>query len=141
MCLVIGYGNTLRGDDGVGQKIATIVAEWNLPGVRSHSVHQLTPELALDIAQSQLVIFVDAAVQSKLEVKQLFLDENQSQSLGHSSNPYTLLSLAKILYNHVPLAYWILVPGVNFAFSEEFSEVTYQAMLQALEEIKLLLKI
>jgi len=60
MRLLIGYGNTLRSDDGAGQKIANIVSEWNLPQWRSLSVHQLTPELALDIAQADLVIFVDA---------------------------------------------------------------------------------
>jgi hydrogenase maturation protease len=26
--LVIGYGNTLRGDDGVGYQIAETVADW-----------------------------------------------------------------------------------------------------------------
>ena len=31
--LVIGYGNTLRGDDGVGPKVAEAVAALALPGV------------------------------------------------------------------------------------------------------------
>jgi Ni,Fe-hydrogenase maturation factor len=30
---VIGYGNTLRSDDGVGQIIAKQIARWNLPNV------------------------------------------------------------------------------------------------------------
>jgi hypothetical protein len=60
--LVIGYGNTLRGDDGVGYQVAETVAEWQLPQVRSIAVHQLLPELAADIAEVDLVIFVDAVV-------------------------------------------------------------------------------
>ncbi len=41
--LVIGYGNTLRSDDGAGKRVAELVAEWQLLNVRSLLVHQLTP--------------------------------------------------------------------------------------------------
>ncbi len=60
--LVIGYGNTLRGDDGVGPLVAEQVEAWNLPAVRSRVTHQLTPELAAEIAEVDLVFFVDAYV-------------------------------------------------------------------------------
>ena len=60
--LVIGYGNTLRGDDGIGPAVAEAVAALGLPGVRVIVAHQLTPELAADLADAQLVVFVDAAV-------------------------------------------------------------------------------
>ena len=33
--LVIGYGNTLRGDDGVGPRVAEAIEKLNLPGVRT----------------------------------------------------------------------------------------------------------
>ena len=48
MDLVIGYGNTLRGDDGVGVLVADALEGWN-QAVRTLSVQQLTPELAADI--------------------------------------------------------------------------------------------
>jgi len=45
--LVIGYGNTLRGDDGLGQRAAEALAQRALPdGVEVLSCHQLTIELA-----------------------------------------------------------------------------------------------
>ena len=72
--LVIGYGNTLRSDDGAGQRVAELVAEWKLPNVRSLPVHQLTPELAEPISQAELVIFVDvypATSEQGLQVHQL----------------------------------------------------------------------
>jgi hydrogenase maturation protease len=62
--LVIGYGNTLRGDDGVGSLVAEQVATWSLPDVRSHSIHQLTPELAAEIAQAEQIFFIDASIYS-----------------------------------------------------------------------------
>ena len=58
--LVIGYGNSLRSDDGIGVRVAEIVADWYLPEVRSLCLPQLTPELAADLAKVDLVIFVDA---------------------------------------------------------------------------------
>jgi hydrogenase maturation protease len=60
--LIIGYGNSLRSDDAAGIKVAETIATWQLPHVRSLAVHQLTPELAAELAAVELVIFVDACV-------------------------------------------------------------------------------
>ena len=58
--LVIGYGNELRGDDGIGPRVAEAVAARNHPGVRVRIVCQLVPELAAELAEARTVIFVDA---------------------------------------------------------------------------------
>src|SRR5215472_4005839 len=60
--LIIGYGNPLRADDGVGWRMACRLGEL----VRDEpfevlAVHQLTPELAEPISRAELVIFVDAS--------------------------------------------------------------------------------
>ncbi len=60
--LVVGYGNPLRGDDGVGQEVALMLeAELADTGASTVLAHQLLPELALDASRSRLVIFIDAA--------------------------------------------------------------------------------
>src|SRR5947208_15429626 len=58
--LVVGYGNELRGDDAAGPRIAREVAAWGLPQVRTLAAHQLTPELAAELAHADAAIFVDA---------------------------------------------------------------------------------
>jgi hydrogenase maturation protease len=61
--LIIGYGNTLRRDDGVGAVAARrLVADQRLSGsdVEVQERYQLLPEMALDIAEATLVILVDA---------------------------------------------------------------------------------
>jgi len=62
--LVVGYGNTLRSDDGVGWHAAALLADdprlAGDPGVEVVACHQLTPELALDMSRASLVILVDA---------------------------------------------------------------------------------
>lgn len=57
--LLIGLGNSLRGDDGVGpQLVAWADGQW--PWLRVRAVHQLTPELSDDLAAARRVLFVDA---------------------------------------------------------------------------------
>ena len=59
--LVIGYGNSLRGDDGVGPRVAELAAaDPRLAGAVVAAHHQLTPELALDMSAARLVVLVDA---------------------------------------------------------------------------------
>ena len=59
--LVIGYGNALRSDDGVGWHAAALLADDpRLAGVEVLALHQLSPELALDMSRASLVILVAA---------------------------------------------------------------------------------
>jgi hydrogenase maturation protease len=144
--LVIGYGNTLRSDDGVGQQVAEIVAGWGLDGVRSLPVHQLTPELADDMAQVETVIFIDAyppptpplarGVGGNQIIIKTLENEVTNYNFGHTSSPEFLLYLTEKLYNKKPQCYWVLIPGVNFEFGEELSEMTEAKKAIALEKIK-----
>jgi hydrogenase maturation protease len=63
--LVIGYGNELRGDDGVGQ--AVVRALWSehqeLPDLADVCFvwsAQLVPEIAVDLSRAGYAVFVDA---------------------------------------------------------------------------------
>lgn len=59
--LVIGYGNTLRRDDGVGVRAAELMAaDPRFAGVEVRTAYQLTPELSLGLGTASLVVFVDA---------------------------------------------------------------------------------
>lgn len=138
--LIIGYGNTLRSDDGVGYKIAETVESWELPGVLSVAVHQLTPELAAEIAQVQQVIFVDACPNAPgVQVTPLTPSE-QDSPLGHATSPQSLLTFSQLLYQSSPPAYWVLVPAQNFEFGEVFSALTAQSIPVALNEIQRLVQ-
>ncbi len=63
--LVIGYGNTLRSDDGVGPRVAGLLADDpRLAGATVTARHQLTPELAGDIRSAVLVVLIDATTEA-----------------------------------------------------------------------------
>ena len=57
--LVIGYGNTLRGDDAAGVKAAELISRHH-PEFEYIYLHQLVPELAEQIAERDFVFFIDA---------------------------------------------------------------------------------
>jgi hypothetical protein len=62
--LIVGYGNSLRSDDGVGWHTAGLLAgDPRLAGARVLARHQLLPELAADVGRASLVVLVDAATQ------------------------------------------------------------------------------
>ncbi|HEY9703628.1 MAG TPA: hydrogenase maturation protease [Allocoleopsis sp.] len=139
--LLIGYGNDLRSDDGVGQKIAHTVHHWNVPHLTTLAVHQLTPELAAGLAEVDFAIFVDANYQETSEVKVDKVEINHNiMTSTHHSDPESLLSLAENLYHHHPETWLVKIPAVNFEIGENLSSVTENAMNDALEEIDFLIR-
>ena len=135
--LVIGYGNMLRGDDGVGPRVAEAVAALNLPGVRTLVCQMLTPELADQMSQARVAIFVDAAVDAPKEVQLRKLEPNDSsQLMAHAADPRTMLALARAVFGHAPAAWWLTIPAVNLDFCEELSPETQRGFEEALEKIQ-----
>ncbi len=137
--LVIGYGNTLRSDDGVGPKVVEAIEELKLPGVRTLICQQLSPEYAEPISQADTVIFVDAAVDAPKEVQLRPLEPNESsQLMAHAADPRTMLALARDVFGHVPKAWWLTIPAVNLEFSETLSSETQRRFHEAVEKIQTL---
>jgi hydrogenase maturation protease len=134
--LIIGYGNTLRGDDGAGPHVAETVAARNYPGVRTLVCALLTPELADPISQARVAVFVDAAVDALGEVQLRKLEPAaSSQIMSHAADPGTLLALARDVFGRAPEAWWLTIPAVEFDFGGDFSPATQQGVAIALEKI------
>jgi hydrogenase maturation protease len=140
--IVLGYGNRLRSDDAVGQVVAERIAAWRVPNVRSLAVTQLTPELALELAEVDLVIFVDAyAANEQQTVKVCPINVASSlATIGHTLEPSTLLAIAQSLYNYHPQAWLIAIPVLNFELGDRLSTLAEQGIVEAIEEIQQLLR-
>lgn len=138
--LIIGYGNTLRGDDGAGPRVAEAAAAMNFPGVRVLVCPLLAPELADPISQSRATLFVDAAVDAPQEDRLVKLQPAESaQIISHAADPRTLLALARDVFGHAPEAWCLTVPAVKFDFGGEFSPQTQRGIANALKKIMVLL--
>lgn len=135
--LVIGYGNTLRGDDGVGYRVAEMVEAQNWKGISAIACHQLTPELAAAIAVCDCVIFVDATLPGMLRAITVQpLQGAATTSLDtHHSHPAGLLNLAAQLYDAHPQAYQILLPTEHMDFGETLSAIAQRGMVAALQQV------
>ena len=137
--LVIGYGNELRSDDGVGPKVAAAVDKLHLPGVRTLICPQLSPEHAEPVSQARIVVFVDAAVDAPREVQFRKLEPaGSSQLIAHAADPRTMLALARDVYGRCPEAWWLTIPAVKLGFSEELSPEAHRGLEEAVEKIKAL---
>jgi hydrogenase maturation protease len=139
--LLIGYGNLLRGDDGVAAHIVAACAD-QIPDIDTLLVQQLTPELAEPISRATLVIFVDASVEAlpgTIRVTTLSDDRATEAPISHHISPSMLLELACGLYERCPPAVLVTVGGKVFGMQEGLSSEVRAAVVPALEEIRKLL--
>ena len=138
MLLIIAYGNSLRRDDGAGLLMAERLEQaCQALGlmVKRISVHQLMPELAVDIDDQavRVAVFVDAQPAQPGDSPTLFplAVEAASPSVGHHLTPAVLLLYAQQLYHHCPPAWQITVPGVDFDHGETLSQTARDSLSHA----------
>jgi len=128
--LLIGIGNDLRGDDGAGPAVAAAVAR-RLPHVETREVHQLVPELADEVAQADVVVFVDASTAVDCVTVR---DVAPQPGAGHShvATPATILALCRDAYGKAPAAAWqIEVPASCFDLGAGLSAETRRGVDEA----------
>jgi hydrogenase maturation protease len=116
--LIIGYGNPLRSDDGLGWLIAKDLGRLIGGSATMLTVHQLTPELAEPISEADLVIFIDACYEGapgtwKCETIQAA--PAPSQTFAHHLTPATLLIYARAVFSAEPVALLVSVAGARLS--------------------------
>ena len=135
--LVIGYGNTLRKDDGVGPAAAEAVAALGLPGVEVLVCPLLAPELAAPISAARRVVFVDAAVDAPREVQlRPLAPAESSQIMAHAADPRTMIALSRDVFGHTPTAWCLTIPVEDLAIGEGFSSLAQRGLETAVHEIR-----
>jgi hydrogenase maturation protease len=148
--LLLACGNSLRQDDGVGLRIAE-AAERLFPASRLRIVaaQQFTPEMAAELAATELVIFVDACAEDEPGAIRVVsvaacaewpdhANQPTAGSLGapvwetHRLDPPALLAMAQTFCGHVPAHAFVLTIGAGcFGYGEELSGPLRQAVPRA----------
>ncbi len=118
MDLVIGIGNPLRRDDGIGPRVASALE--GSPSVSVCAVQELVPELTLRLQEARRVLFVDAEVGAACV--RLGRLENGVSGLGHGLSPRDLLRISLEAFGEAPEAWTLCVPGVDFGYGEGLSD-------------------
>jgi hydrogenase maturation protease len=141
LILVIGCGNPLRGDDGLGRAAAEQIASWQLPDVQVLSIHQLMPELIEEMKQAPQVLFIDAEVgSSDAPFRFCRLDPRKSPRIfGHYETPESLLTLLAELHEHRPTAHLMTIRGDAFGHGDALSEVARNRLEEAVTHLRCIL--
>jgi hydrogenase maturation protease len=134
--LVIGYGNTLRRDDGAGPAVAEHFAALGIAGIEVLTCPLLTPELAEAVAQSPRVVFVDASIEGSptVQLREL-VPATSSQIMAHAADPRTILALARDVYASTPRAWCVTIPAFDLGFGTECSDRAREGIAEAIRLI------
>jgi hydrogenase maturation protease len=122
--LIIGYGNPLRSDDGIGWRAAEELSEHPpSAGVKVLVCYQLTPELSDDVRQSNAVIFIDAARDGEPgELTVTRVSAQGNDPFSHELSPAAVLELSRRLYHCSPTAFMVSLCGEHFEHGEILSK-------------------
>ncbi|MCC6682213.1 MAG: hydrogenase maturation protease [Phycisphaeraceae bacterium] len=142
--LILGYGNTLRGDDGIGVIAAQRLRQafGDDPHVQVLALHQPTPELADTLSRCDRAIFIDASVdvpEGELRVTALAPGPDAASPSTHHLSPSALLDMAKLLFGSCPHAWLIAVGARDFACRDSLSPPVAAAIEQVLAQVRQLL--
>lgn len=133
--LIIACGNPYRRDDGagllLGKRLADECRERGI-SVRLQQVHQLLPELAVEIANQRvaLICFVDCRVARRSTDREVIMERvypvDATPASTHHVTPALLLLYAHSLFEQRPPAerppaWQISVPGFEFGHGDEIS--------------------
>ena len=150
--LVAGFGNMYRRDDGVSSFVINALRRrtgrpelapdedgFDDLGNEIDTVllHQLVPELAVDVAGYDLVIFVDAHVaQMEDDLREEELDVcYKPATVSHQLHPCSVLALANQMHGHAPAGVLLSLRGYDFDFGEGLSDTTAAIVPAAVDRI------
>jgi hydrogenase maturation protease len=156
--LVVGYGNTLRGDDGAGPRVAELLAaDPRLAGVEIMQRHQLTPELAADFVGASLVVLIDAretGERGEITIRRLDGDaehhtgavapaEGRSTASGsatasawtHHVDAASLVALARELWGATPAVYVVGIGVQSMELGDDLSGAVKRALPSAADAV------
>lgn len=143
MILIIGYGNPLRSDDAIGQRIAQMMKErLNDENLQVMTAYQLTPELVDPIRQAQIVIFIDARVgqmPGKI-VWETLQPEKEGGVFTHHISPAALLTAAQELYGARPKGILISIVGAVFDYGNELSPQLHRMLPDIADQVEAIMK-
>ena len=120
--LVLGYGNPGRQDDGLGAAAVAEIESLNWPNVTAYDNYQLCIEDAIDVAEHDVVWFVDASRVGASPFAVTELSRATSvEFTSHLVRPEAILAMAEQYYSSTPCAYLLAIRGYEFEFIEELT--------------------
>ena len=130
--VVIGIGNPLRGDDGLGPAVAESVSR--APWARKATVitcHQLVPELTEPLSGADLAVFIDARANGQpgtIVCETVEPSRRPPAGTSHHFGPSLLLAAVQQLCGRCPRAFAVSLCGESFGYDERLSAPVTRAL-------------
>ena len=122
--VIFGYGNPLRGDDGVGWRVAEAVSDCWADRVLVRTAQQPLPEWAADLNDADIACFVDASdIVSAPQLQPVSTGVDIASTDSHNLNPEQLLRLTQTAYGRTPQVFTLHVPAFTYDFGDALSPV------------------
>lgn len=137
--LVVGYGNALRSDDGLGWCAAARLAEDpRLRGATVLAQHQLTPELAVDMSAASLVVLIDASATDEagaISIRRIDAASEAGSAWSHHLEPAGLVALARELWGASPAVFTVSVGVASLDVGDRLSPTVEQALPDVVDAV------
>ena len=115
--LIYGFGNPGRQDDGLGPAIIERLEYESIPGIATDCNYQLNIEDAYDVAENDVVVFVDASVNADEPFSFSRIEPSAEITFTtHSMSPQSVLALCAELYDRKLDAYILGIRGYEWDF-------------------------
>ncbi|MBE0513399.1 hypothetical protein [Sulfurimonas sp.] len=106
MRAIIGYGSSIRGEDAFGLDVIKELQKLPLKETKLISVHQLTPEMVLELQDADEILFIDSCHDEKNPYAlACSLREQSTLNLSHHISPKTIIYMLRSLYAKNPHFY------------------------------------
>jgi hydrogenase maturation protease len=120
--LIIGLGNPLRSDDGIGPHACELIDRLQWPGVATMAAHQLFPETVMEMEGYATVIIMDAMAEGEaVRLEKVEPSTGRSISISHHVSPNVLSTLQSLITGKKSDIYICGIPGGEFGHGERLS--------------------
>jgi hydrogenase maturation protease len=136
--LVLGYGNPGRQDDGLGPAVVARIEALGWPHVTAYDDYQLNIEDAIEVAEHDVVWFVDASRNGPAPFAvEAVAPAATLDFTSHLVRPQAILAMARQYYGGAPQAFLLGIRGYEFEFVEALTPAAVdnlQSTLAMLED-------
>jgi hydrogenase maturation protease len=120
--LLVGVGNSLRGDDGIGSYICSCIDALKIAGVQTLVTQQLDTALLDELMEAGHIIIADAAFEGKaIDFIKVNGEEPILVASSHHMSASLLMQMAQTIYQKELSMMICAVAGYRFSMKEKLS--------------------
>lgn len=141
--LIIGFGNPMRTDDGLGWHAAQFLRDhFSADQAKVIAAHQLAPEMARAVADASVVIFIDAeegTTPGRVSARAVLPRAEAPRTFTHDLSPAALVACARLLFQKTPPAHLVTVSAREFCVGESMTRPVAAAVPDVTREVERIL--